>query len=120
MQWRGLILSVFVAGCSTATPAPQVAVAPITCSTDCAAKWSRAVAWVAQNSQYKIQTQTDSLIQTMGPLDSDPAPAFTITKAAMPGGAYEITFAGGCDNFIGCIPTIADARADFAKYVNGM
>ena len=60
--------------------------------------------------------QTDSLIQTMGPLDSDPVPAFTITKVAIPGG-YEITFAGGCDNLIGCIPTVEELRAKFSAFV---
>ena len=91
---------------------------PITCSAgpDCDAKWSRAVSWIATNSSYKVQMQTDSLIQTMGPLDLDPVPAFTITKVAIPGG-YEITFAGGCDNLIGCIPTVEESRAKFSAFV---
>ena len=33
--------------------------------------------------------------QTKGPLQHDPAPAFTVTKLAQPDGSYEITFGGG-------------------------
>jgi len=114
-------IAVFIGGCATR---PQVATAPpapLICKSgsDCDSKWSRAVSWVTRNSSYKIQTQTDSIVQTMGPLPSDPSPAYTVTKVAIDNGNYEITFGGGCDNIFGCIPTVAGSRAQFAEFVNG-
>ena len=113
-----LLLSACAATGTVQQTAPPV---PIVCNgaADCQAKWSRAVSWVATHSSYKIQTQTDSLIQTMGPLPEDPRPAYTVTKLSREPDSYEITFAGGCDNFIGCVPTIADARAEFRQAVIG-
>jgi hypothetical protein len=86
---------------------------------DCDAKWSRAVSWVTTNSEFTIQTQTAQIIQTMGPLRQDPTPALTVTKVAVASGDYEITFASGCDNFIGSVPEVADERAKFAAFVAG-
>jgi hypothetical protein len=68
---------------------------------------------------YKVQTQTDSIMHTMGPLPDDPAPAYSITKVALNNGTYEITFRGGYDNLIGCIPTVAESRLSFADFVTG-
>jgi hypothetical protein len=80
----GLAAFLIVGGCNNATTDPvnaalvkAVANQPITCQAgaDCDAKWSRATAWIAQNSAYKVQTASDSIIQTMGPLPNDPSPA---------------------------------------------
>ncbi len=125
MGKSGLILiglsALTLAGCSASPPAPNAAapVQPITCTKgpDCDVKWSRAVSWVATNSSYKIQTQTDNIIQTTGPLPNDPDPAYTVTKVARAPNMYEITFGGGCESLIGCMPTIAEARAQFASFV---
>jgi hypothetical protein len=92
---------------------------PIICmaGTDCEAKWSRAVAWITTNSNLKIQTKTETIIQTTGSVESAPTPAFTVTKVARGEGRYEITFNGGCGNASRCIATIAESRARFAEFV---
>jgi hypothetical protein len=75
--------------------------------------------WVQDNSQYRLQIQTDSLIQTAGPTDESASSAFTITKRALGGGAYQIVFRSGCDNIIGCVPTGLALQASFNNYVLG-
>jgi hypothetical protein len=82
-------------------------------------KWSRAVSWVATNTGYKMQTQTDSIVQTMGPLPDSPTPAFNVTKVATSPTNYQITFSGGCDNWIGCVPTVEESRVKFTSFVLG-
>jgi hypothetical protein len=111
-----------LAACSAApraVPAPPPA--PITCQTraDCEAKWSRAISWIVNNSELKIQTQSDLLIQTYNSIDASTSLAFTITRVATgEPGIYQITIAAGCANFIGCFPTPAEARASFAAFVD--
>jgi hypothetical protein len=108
-----------LSACSTAQPRVADATPSITCAkgSDCDMKWSRAISWVASNSSYKVQTQTDSIIQTTGPSANDPSPGFTVIKLAKGPSIYEITLKGGCENVIGCVPTIADERAKFAAFV---
>ncbi len=118
-----------VAGCtidpeqaSAPAPAPASAPTPITCQTgaDCDAKWARAIEWITKNSAWRIQRQTDTLIQTNSSINDSPSPAFKVTKVAAGGpGAYEIDFAGKCSNMWGCMPTVASARAKFADFVTG-
>jgi hypothetical protein len=94
---------------------------PVICTAgvDCDAKWSRAVAWIATNSNLKIQTQTETVVQTAGAVRSEPTPAFTVTKVARGDGRYEITFNGGCGNATRCVPTIPESRARFTEFVLG-
>ena len=94
---------------------------PVTCKSgdDCQQKWSRATQWVKQNSAYKFQTISDNLMQTMGPLPDDPSPAYTVTKVSTGKNIYTIELDGGCDNWIGCIPSIVEAKASFASFVMG-
>jgi hypothetical protein len=108
-----LAVPLAVAGCNSTPQNPvdasivqAVVNQPITCQAgpDCETKWSRATAWIAQNAAYKVQTASDSIIQTMGPLPNDPRPSFTVTKAGDSTGTYTVSFNGGCDNFLGCIP----------------
>lgn len=93
----------------------------ITCSqgADCDAKWSRAVQWVLVNSSWKIQVQTDQMIQTFGPGDSGTNSAFVITKAANMSGSYDINFRSACGNPLGCFPSSTELRASFNNAVIG-
>ena len=97
----------------------EVPARPITCRVgpDCDVKWSRAVAWVANNSRWKIQTQTDLLVQTYNSADGSQSPSFTVSRAASGDGLYEISLNGACDNLFGCNPTIPEARTKFAEFV---
>lgn len=116
----GLVLS----GCVTMTPQQRAAMQasaarPITCfgPEDCQIRWGRALQWVKLHSAYRFDQASDSLISTKGPLPSSPDSAFTITKLARGGGRYDIDFSAGCDNFIGCIPSVIEEKASFADYV---
>jgi hypothetical protein len=88
---------------------------PVTCAgaDNCAVQWSKAMDWVQDKSQYRLQ------IQTAGPTDESASSAFTITKRALGGGAYQIVFRSGCDNIIGCVPTGLALQASFNNYVLG-
>ena len=114
-----------IAACTTMTPAQQAetqrqAARPVTCTVaDCEVKWGRALQWVLNNSAYKIQNQSESLLTTMGPLPDDPRPAFTISKIAQGDGRYVIDFRAGCDNMFGCVPTLVESRASFVQAVMG-
>jgi hypothetical protein len=122
MRPYAILLATALAGCAgqASVGPPAAAIAPVTCATaaDCAAKWSRAAAWIAQNSGYKVKTQSDIMIQTEGPTDSSAIAAFTVTRVANAAGGAAISLDGGCDNFLGCVPTMGQSRASFAAFVN--
>ena len=114
-----------IALCSCITAEQQASVAeppkPITCRAgpDCDTKWSRANSWVTEHSKYKIETSSDSLIQTSGPstFDTDPSPSYKITKITMGPGEYTIAFTGGCDSIFSCTPALSAAQADFTQSI---
>jgi hypothetical protein len=105
-----------LSGCITAEQQASVAEPPkpITCraGADCQTKWSRAKAWVAEHSKYKMETSTDSLIQTSGPttFETEASPAYKVTKIATGPNEYAIEFAGGCDSIFTC-------KADFTQTI---
>ena len=56
-----------VAGCTSLTPQQEAQIQAnanrrVTCSkgADCDTKWGRAIAWISQNSRWKIQIQNES------------------------------------------------------------
>lgn len=117
---------VLLAACDTMTPAQKAALTaqasrPVVCvsALDCRVKWSRAVQWVSDYSAYKFKTQTDLVIETMGPAHDDPRPAFTITRTANADGTSTINFDGDCANIFGCIPSMLEERASFVQFVMG-
>lgn len=91
----------------------------VTCTgaEDCEIKWGQAVQWVIDNGAFRIQIQTDTMIQTAGPLPNDPRLAMVITKVARGNGVYAFQLQGGCDNMFGCSPTIGYAKAYFVRAV---
>jgi len=105
---------------ATSSAIEALAASPVVCTAgpDCDAKWSRASTWVAQNSDYKVQVASETLIQTMGPLPYDPRPAFVVTKMATGDNSFRIELNGGCDNIFGCIPGLKESRAKFVAFVN--
>ncbi len=110
-------------GCITAEQQASVVEPPkpITCraGADCNAKWSRADAWIKEHSKYKVETSSESLIQTSGPsaFETDPSPTYKVTKFAMGTREYAIELTGGCDSIFGCTPTILAAQADFTQFM---
>jgi hypothetical protein len=116
-----LPLCAALAGCASASQQPVPLPGPIFCKagTDCDAKWSRAVQWIASNSSYRIQVQTDNLIQTAGPLSDDPDLAYTVTKSAAHSGDYQILISSKCGNAMGCTRPPSVAIRDFTAVVAG-
>ena len=108
-----------LAGCNSA-PQSTVVIPPVTCHAgkDCDEKWSRATGWIAQNSSYKVQTVSDTIIQTMGPLPDSPRAEFIVSKVSIGNDLYSLKLNGGCDNMFGCIPPLQDSALSFANFVN--
>jgi hypothetical protein len=122
---RGCILvlsGLLLSGCITASSKPDTAPQPgaITCTAgpDCDAKWSRALAWVSNNSQWPIETHTDVVIETKPSINSSALPGFKVTKVASGSGSYEIRFQAGCASYFACTPTVEESRAQFAEFVS--
>ena len=117
--------AVGAAGCSTRGQVDpdvmQIATTPLTCSgkAECDLWWQRAQTWVTDNSKYKVETSTDTLIQTAGPDGGKRALAYQITRAPNPDGTATIGFAAHCDGSLGCKPNPWEAGADFKQYVRG-
>lgn len=110
-------------GCLTTQDAQQAPIPSIKCKQgqDCDGKWSRAVAWVSENSAFKIQVQSDSLIQTYSSVgDTDTTGlSVTVTKAALDQPSeYEIVAHIGCANPIGCVPDPQTALGQFTAFVS--
>ncbi|KPD14539.1 hypothetical protein ADM96_39110 [Burkholderia sp. ST111] len=117
------VVCVVAAGCSTQgqvnPDVMQIATTPLTCSSkaECDMWWQRAQTWVAGHSTYKIESSTDTLIQTSGPDGGKRALAYQITRTANPDGTATIGFAAHCDGSMGCKPNPWEAGADFKQYV---
>jgi hypothetical protein len=84
---------------------------------DCSEKWSRAVAWVSQNSVYKIKRSAHYIIETYGPSPSGTHMAFTVTREALSDGTYQIKLKGTCRNWLGCDASEEHYKAVFNYYV---
>lgn len=109
-----------VGGCVSTAAQPQRPLPPITCKkgSDCDMKWSRAVTWVSRNAGYKIQTQTDALIQTFGPVGDDTELAVTVNKTMVSPNSYEIAAKMSCGNMLGCLPQPYNALRQFISFVD--
>ncbi|MFL9856188.1 hypothetical protein PQR72_10695 [Paraburkholderia madseniana] len=119
------VVCIVAAGCSTQgqvnPDVMQIATTPLTCSSkaECDIWWQRALTWVAGHSTYKIESSTDTLIQTSGPDGGKRALAYQITRTPNPDGTATIGFAAHCDGSMGCKPNPWEAGADFKQYVRG-
>jgi hypothetical protein len=92
---------------------------PVKCSSkdECAEKWSKAQLWLTSHSRWKIQTASESIIQTYGPGSSSDA-AFTITRLNRADGSGEIDIRAMCGNLFGCIPTTRELETNFRSTLN--
>jgi hypothetical protein len=79
--------------------------------------WQRAQAWVANNSEYRLQTVTDTIIETYGPLAVRRGLAFRITRVPDDKEGARIYVLPACSNAFGCSPTPTDAIIDFKRFV---
>ena len=71
----------------------------------CDTLWDRAQTWIATNGAYRLQTITQSVIQTYGPHDNVYGRvAYTITKEGRPDGNTYIVIRGSCaPTLYGCV-----------------
>jgi hypothetical protein len=112
-----------LAGCASqdqvSSTVMEQATQPLTCMSraECDAWWSRAQVWVTNHSEYKIQTVTNSIIQTAGPSSGKRALAYQITLTPTNDATATIGFAAHCDSPLGCDPNPWAAGADFKQFV---
>src|SRR5881409_229222 len=100
----------FLSSCSQ-MPSSELATTPeskepVLCTnkTQCDLYWQRAQGWVANNSGYRLQTITDVVIETYGPLSTQTGLAFRITKVPDDKDGARIYVLPGCANVFGCSP----------------
>lgn len=84
---------------------------------DCQRLWSAAQSWVATRCGMKIQTLSDSIIQTYNSIDGNMALQCNVVKEPLPGNGYQITIATGCGNLFGCAVDPWSAAFDFNSTV---
>ncbi|SAK51472.1 hypothetical protein AWB82_01543 [Caballeronia glebae] len=118
----GAVSLALLSGCAqdqVSSTTMEQATQPLTCMsrTECDAWWARAQVWVTNHSEYKLQTVTDSIIQTAGPSSGKRALAYQITKTPTNEGTATIGFAAHCDNPLGCQPNPWQAGADFKQFI---
>lgn len=117
-----LCYTILLAGCATGSKLTleqqNAAKEPLLCSTkqDCDLMWQRAQAWVANNSHWRIQIATDTLIQTYGP-GNDAYSAYTITKELNKENGARIRVTAKCGNQFGCVPAQIDSIYFFKQYL---
>jgi hypothetical protein len=85
---------------------------------DCNAKWAAAKIWVVKHAEYKIQTISDVLIQTVGPFEFQGDLAASVRKESMGAGKYAIKAVIKCGSNEGCMPDAQKSLLDFNQTVN--
>ena len=92
---------------------------PVLCvgKAQCDIYWQRAQAWVANNSEYRLQTVTDTVIETQGPLLARSALAFRVTRVPDDKDGARIVVVAACGNAFGCNPESSVAVTAFKHFV---
>jgi hypothetical protein len=101
-------------------PAANPAVAePVLCvdKAQCVVYWQRAQAWVANNSEYRLQTITDTVLETQGPLVGRTGLAFRVTRVPDDKDGARIFILASCGNAVGCARAPSDAVVAFKRFV---
>jgi len=131
MQIRGLIATAFsatvlVSGCATA-PQDNQRTAELqrtipTCEgvDDCNAKWESAQLWVVRNAGFKIQTQSNVLIETYNATGGTTDLAVRVMKEPQGKGKYRLLVDVWCDNMFGCIPNAMDTALRFNREIGAI
>ena len=84
----------------------------------CAVMWQRAQLWIAKNSEVKIQTATDVLIQTFGAESTTTTITYTVTREPVGVDSYTVEMQAGCGNWFGCGPKPVKVQiASFYEYI---
>ena len=86
----------------------------------CKAAWEGARDWVLANCPMKIQTITDTFIQTYNTGEYSAQIECSVSKTMQPDGGNTITLSVGCNNLFGCDPGPRHAELSFNRYVDGV
>jgi hypothetical protein len=90
---------------------------PLVCSgaENCDAAWIKAVDWVGQHCAFKVQTRTDSVVETEGPLEAPNTDvACRVERVPLPeSGAARIELTPSCGNWFQCEPERDYLQAKF-------
>lgn len=79
----------------------------------CEGMWAAARNWVTSTCGMKIQSITESFIETYNDVGGTGRLACRVTKDPRPEGGYVFTVTTGCGNMFGCIPDSWQAAKDF-------
>ena len=92
---------------------------PVLCvgKAQCDIYWQRAQAWVVNNSEYRMQTVTDTVIETQGPALGRSALAFRVTRVPDDKDGARIVVIAACGNVFGCKPESSAAVTAFRHFV---
>ena len=92
---------------------------PVLCvgKTQCDAFWQRAQAWVANHSEYRLQTITDTVLETQGPMVGRTGLAYRVTRVPDGKDGARIYVLASCSNAFGCSPEPSTAVAAFKRFV---
>jgi hypothetical protein len=90
---------------------------PAVCSgpEECDAVWAKAADWVAQHCAFKIQTRTDSVVQTEGPLGAPNTDVACLLQRVpfSDVGAARLELSPSCGNWFECDPERDYLQAKF-------
>lgn len=113
-----------LAGCAQTPTVGQNAASsasaePVLCinKPQCDVYWQRAQAWVANNSAYRLQTITNTVIETAGPFAARSGLAFRVTRVPDEQEGARIYVVAACGNALGCSPGSSDAVVAFKRFV---
>lgn len=119
--------ALLIAGTASARERPvdhsldRIIATPVVCEgpEDCEAKWSRALSWVLTYADYRLQLNTDTLIQTYGPFINPHGTAFSVTKVPLGGGRYVFELRAACRSTPWCGRDLRERTATFVMLVMG-
>ena len=114
-------------GCAALGPKPALpadftaATVPLYCMSaeQCMLYWQRAQVWIANNSRWKIQLATDTLIETYNGVGESRDPGFRLLRVPQSNGWQELELTLACRSMFGCEHDRATYVASFKRYVRG-
>lgn len=117
------LASATLAGCASRHQVSEAFAAKarqrITCSgaEQCTLYWRRAQAWLALNSEMKIQIATDMMLETYNPVNHNPVYGFRIMRIPDAGQTERIMIHMSCGNLLGCSEPRELVTVRFMDYV---
>lgn len=91
-----------------------------TCSSDedCQRKWAIARAWVVENSDFAIRSESETRIMSTSNINSQSGLGVTVNRNPIEGGNYQIMVSVDCFSAYGC-PNTLETKVDFNRTLNG-